>query len=645
MSQQKVASYGSWKSPITSELIVSATVGLNQVTSDGEDVYWVEVRPTEQGRNCIARRTPDGNISDVTPPGFNARTRVHEYGGGDFVVQDGTIVFSNFTDQRLYRQTHGEEPVPITPAIELRYADCRIEPRRRLVYAVREDHTEAGREAVNTIVCLKLDGDEEGGRVLASGNDFYSSPRLSPDGSRLAWLTWNHPNMPWDGTELWVGELSDEGTVSAARKVAGGPEESIFQPEWSPDGLLHFSSDRSGWWNLYRENGGGQIENLCEMDAEFGQPQWLFGFSVYAFVTAEKIICAYVEHGASHLAVLDTTTKKLERVETPYTDITYLHASSKRALFRAASPTERAAIVELDLGTGRTGVLRRSSDVQIDPGYVSAPRAIEYPTENGKTAHAFFYPPRNKDFAAPDGERPPLLVKCHGGPTSATTTALRLEIQYWTSRGIAVLDVNYGGSSGYGREYRERLNDEWGIVDVDDCVNGARYLVERGEADGSRCAISGGSAGGFTVLNALTFRDLFGAGASHYGVSDLKGLIEDTHKFESRYLDRLIGPYPERAELYHERSSINFTERLSCPVIFFQGLEDKVVPPNQAELMVEALRRKGLPVAYVPFEGEQHGFRRAENIKRALDGELYFYSRVFGFDLADPVEPVSIENL
>ncbi|MBC7932270.1 MAG: S9 family peptidase, partial [Rubrivivax sp.] len=433
--------------------------------------------------------------------------------------------------------------------------------------------------------------------------------------------------------------------VVSPRLVAGGADESIFQPEWSPSGALYFVSDRSNWWNIYRLNDDGSTEAMCEMDAEFGYPLWLFAMSTYSFVGETRIVCAYNELGNWRLATLDTRMKKLEKIELPYTEIAYVRADARRAVFRAGSPTERVAVVELDLESGNRNVLRRASEVIVDTGYVSTPRAIEFPTEKGRTAHAFFYAPRNKDFGAPEGERPPLIVRSHGGPTAATSTTLRLEIQYWTSRGIAVLDVNYGGSTGYGSEYRRRLNGEWGVVDVDDCVNGAKHLIERGEADGARCVIMGGSAGGFTTLNALTFRDTFKAGASHFGISDLTVFVGDTHKFESRYLDRLVGPYPERADLYFERSSINFTDQLSCPIIFFQGLEDKVVPPNQAEMMVEALRKKNLPVAYIAFEGEQHGFRKAENIKRALDGELYFYSRVFGFPLADAVEPVEIENL
>ncbi|HEY0080139.1 MAG TPA: S9 family peptidase [Pyrinomonadaceae bacterium] len=657
MNQKRVAPYGSWKSPITSDLIVRGTVGLGQVALDGADVYWGELRPSEGGRVCIVRQTPDGERSDIIPKGFNARTRVHEYGGGAYTVADGTVYFSNFADQRLYRVKPGAQPQPLTPAIDLRYADANFDRTRRRLIAVREDHTEAGREAVNTIVALEIDAEAvesgaqeasvaNGGRVLVSGNDFYSSPRVSPDGRRLAWLTWNHPNMPWDGCELWVGEFDEEGNLARKRLVAGGADESIFQPEWSPSGVLYFVSDRSGWWNLYRWNEEGEsIEALCEMEAEFGKPQWVFGLSTYAFSSADRLICTYGERGLWRLASLDLTSGSLEPIDIPYTEFNSVKVKGERAVFGAGSPTERLANVELNLKTHELKILRRSSDLEVDAAYLSIAEPVEFPTEGGLTAHAIFYRPRNPDSVAPEGERPPLLVMCHGGPTSAATTTLHLEIQYWTTRGIAVLDVNYGGSTGYGRAYRQRLDGTWGIVDIDDCVNGARYLAERGEIDGARCAITGGSAGGYTTLGALTFRDFFKAGASHYGVSDLAALVRDTHKFESRYLDRLIGPYPEREDLYTERSPIHFTEQLSCPVIFFQGLEDKVVPPNQAEMMVDALRAKGLPVAYVAFEGEQHGFRRAENIKRALDGELYFYSRVFGFELADEVEPVPIENL
>lgn len=639
-----IAPYGSWKSSITADLIARGAVRLMQIVLDREDIYWLESRPAEGGRYVIVKRTPDGKISDVTPAPFNARTTVHEYGGGDFAVSDGTVYFSNFKDQRLYVQKPGASPQPLTPEKEFRYADSIIDSLRKRILCVREDHTLSGREAVNTLVSLNPDGDCEGGRVLVWGNDFYSSPRLSPNGKTLAWLTWNHPNMPWDGTELWIAELNSKDEVTSPLRVAGGPTESVFQPEWSPDGVLYFASDRTGWWNLYRWR-NGQIEALTEMEAEFGQPQWGFGMSTYAFLSERQIVCAYVQRGIWHLASLDTTTKKLERIETPYTEISYVRAAPGHVVFRAGSPTEPLSIVRFELATKKFDVLRRSSEIQLEGKYLSPAQPIEFPTESGRTAHAFFYAPKNEDCKAPPGEKPPLLVFSHGGPTSATTATLKLEIQYWTSRGFAVLDVNYGGSTGYGRAYRERLKGQWGVVDVDDCANGARYLAQKGLVDGERLAIRGGSAGGYTTLCALTFRKIFQAGASYFGVSDLEALDKDTHKFESRYNRSLIGPYPERRDLYYERSPIHFAHHISCPVIFFQGLEDKVVPPNQSELMVEALRTKGIPVAYVPFEGEQHGFRRAENIKRSLEAELYFYSKVLGFPTADSVEPVKIENL
>jgi len=643
MTEKMVAPYGSWKSPITSDLIVAGTIGLGEIALDGEDIYWIESRPSEGGRSVIVRRTPDGAIADVTPPGFNARTTVHEYGGGAYFVDAGTVYFSNFADQRLYRQAPGEAPQPITSTEKMRYADGVIDHRRNLIYSVREDHTEGGRDAINTLVTINLGGDTSG-EVIVSGNDFYSSPRLSPDGNRLAWLTWHHPNLPWDGTELWVGEVDEAGRIAGAKVIAGGKDESIFQPEWSPSGVLHFVSDRTGWWNLYRLSEGG-IESLCEMAAEFGAPQWVFRMSTYTFKSDHRIICTYCERGNWQLASLDPATRKLEPIEVPYTEIASLRSAPGRAVFCGGSPTESLSVVCVDLGTRETKVLRKSSSVGVGEGYLSIPHQVEFPTEHGLMAHAFFYPPTNCDHEAPSDERPPLIVISHGGPTSASTTTLKLTIQYWTSRGFGVLDVNYGGSTGYGRAYRARLNGQWGVVDVDDCANGARYLVAQGKADSNRLIIRGGSAGGYTTLAALTFRDVFKAGASYYGISDLELLEQDCHKFESRYNNSLVGPYPLRKDLYWERSPIHYTDRLSCPIILFQGLEDKVVPPNQAEMMYEAALKKGLPVAYVPFEGEQHGFRKAENIKRSLDGELYFYSKVFGFELAEAVEPVDIANL
>lgn len=641
----EVTPYGSWKSPITSDLIVAGSIRLGEIRLDGADIFWSEGRPTEGGRSVVVRYA-QGQITDVTPAApFNVRTRVHEYGGGAYRVVDGIVYCSNFADQRLYRQVVGGEPEPLTPALDLRYADAVLDRQRNRLICVREDHTEGGHEPVNTVVSVDLSGTtQDEGQILVSGSDFYASPRSSPDGQFLCWLSWNHPNMPWDGTELWVAEISPDGSLSKAERIAGSESESVFQPEWSPDGVLYFISDRTNWWNLYRWQ-QGKVEPICQKAAEFGLPQWVFDMTTYGFESAESLICTYVEQGVQHLARLDTRTLELTNLETPYFAISGLKVAPGYAVFTGGSTTQPSAIVRLDLQTGEILELRRSSTLEIDPAYISEPEPIEFPTGNGLTAYGFYYAPKNPDYIAPSQERPPLLVKSHGGPTASTSATFSPSIQYWTSRGIAVLDVNYGGSTGYGREYRERLKGRWGIVDVDDCINGAKFLVNKGLADDNRLCIDGGSAGGYTTLAALTFHDVFKAGASYYGVSDLEALVRDTHKFEARYLDGLIGKYPEEREIYQQRSPIESVNQLSCPLIFFQGDEDKIVPPNQAEMMVEVLRKKGLPVAYVLFEGEQHGFRKAENIKRALDGELYFYSRIFGFDLADPVEPLKIENL
>ena len=641
MSTPTIAPYGSWESPITTDLLLGGTVSLTQPRIDGDFVYWIERRPHEGGRNVIVRWSEDSGREDVTPADFNARTRVHEYGGGDYTVRNGTVYFTNFTDQRVYRQRPGETPEAITPEGSLRHADFVIDSIRGRLICVREDHGAGDREAANTLVSIPIDGGE--GRVLAAGNDFYATPALSPDGRRMAWLTWHHPNMPWDGVELWLADIDAAGAPANPRLVAGGPRESVFQPEWSPDGTLYFISDRTGWWNLYRLR-DGRAEHLAPMEAEFGLPQWVFGMYTYAFTSPTEIACTYTRDGVRVMARLDTDTGELTAIDVPYRGI-LLRAGGGRVVYIGASETLSEAVIRLDPATGNHEVLRRSSEIDIDEGYISIAQPVEFPTENGLTAHGYFYPPRNRDYAAPAGELPPLIVTSHGGPTSATTGDFGLARQYWTSRGFAILDVNYGGSTGYGRAYRERLNGNWGIVDVDDCANGARYLVEQGLADEDRLIIRGGSAGGYTTLCAITFRDVFKAAASHFGVSDAEALASDTHKFESRYLDNLIGPYPERRDVYIARSPIHAADQCSAALILFQGLEDKVVPPDQSEAMFIAARNKELPVAYVAFEGEGHGFRQASSIKRAMEAELYFYGRVFGFDPADVVEPVEIENL
>ena len=639
-----VAPYGSWKSPITTGLIVSGAVGLGQIALDREDAYWIEMRPSEGGRMVIVRCGADGSIRDMTPEPYSARTRVHEYGGGAFLVADGVMYFSNFSDQRLYRQENGGDPQAITPEQPLRYADGVFDRRRGRVICVREDHSGDG-EPVNTIVGVDGEG-REPQQVLFSGSDFCAAPRLSSDGAWLTWLAWYHPNMPWDGTTLMLAEILADGTLGEPRVIAGGRDESVLLPLWSPEGELHFVTDRNGWWNLYRWR-NGTVQPVLEMESEFARPQWVFDAATYGFLDDGRIACSFVERGIWNLGIVDPGTGELARLDLPYSEMGrgYLRASGHRIVFTAGAPDKPMTLMSLDVPSGTLQTLQQAHNLEVDSAYISAPEPVEFETTYGRTAHAFFYPPRNPEFVAPENERPPLLVKSHGGPTAATSIALDLGIQFWTTRGFGVVDVNYGGSTGYGTEYRRRLNGTWGVVDVDDCVNAARFLVERGDADRDRLAIDGASAGGYTTLAALTFHDVFRAGTSLYGVSDLEALARETHKFESRYLDSLVGPYPERQDLYAERSPINHTHLLSCPLLLLQGLEDEIVPPNQAVTMFEAVKEKGLPTAYMPFEGEQHGFRRSENIERALEVELYFYSRVFGFEPADPIEPVEIENL
>jgi dipeptidyl aminopeptidase/acylaminoacyl peptidase len=644
----ELAPFGTWRSPITAEIVASARIRLGEPWVATDAVYWLEQRPTEGGRNVLARSDPYGEPVDVTPPGWNVRTRVHEYGGGSYSIHGATVFFSNFEDQRLYRQELAGEPVAITPTpsqpAALRYADGRVTPDGDTLFCIRERHD--GREVVNEIVSLPADGSADP-VVVASGADFFASPRTSPDGRRLAWLRWDHPRMPWDGTELWVAEVSDNARLEASRRVAGGPQESIIQPRWSPDGVLHVVSDRSGWWNLYRlDEPDAEPENVTPRDAEFGVPMWQLGYSTYDFLSDGTIACTYRAGGIHHLAILDPATRELLDLDVPYPCIPpYVRAGGTQVVFVGAGPTVSPQVVSLDLVTRSVDVLRVSELVDVDPQYLSVPEPIEFPTDGGKTAYAYFYAPTNRDFEAPQGERPPLIVHTHGGPTGEATPELDTSTQFFTSRGFAVVDVNYGGSTGYGREYRERLYGHWGVVDLRDTVNAARFLAERGDVDEDRLIITGGSAGGYTTICALAWTDVFAAGASYFGLADLEPFATSTHKFEIRYLDTLVGPWPEARELWRERSPIHAFDRISCPVIVFQGLEDEVVPPEQAELMVEALRAKGLPHAYLAFEGEQHGFRKAENIRRALEAEVSFYARVLGFELGDPVEPVEIANL
>jgi dipeptidyl aminopeptidase/acylaminoacyl peptidase len=625
-----VAPCGSWRSPITSDLIVARSINLVDVWLDGKEVYWCEGRPEENGRYVVVHQRADGSTEDLIPPPFNARTRVHEYGGGAVLIRKDVVYFSNFDDQRLYRLQAGESvPRPIGQSPGCRYADPVSDAGRQRIICVREDHSGAG-EAVNTIVAVPADG-SGAESVLASGNDFYSNPRLSPDGRWLAWLTWNHPHMPWVSTELWVAELDAAGAIAGTpRRVAGSASESLFQPEWSPEGVLHFVSDTSGWWNLYRENAPGQIEALLPLNAEFGQPQWNFGAATYAFVSS-RLVCTYIERGESRVVVLGPCDRRTPLLALPFTEISMVRGGTDEFVLCGGAPDQPASIARVSIEPFAYQVLRRSTSLlEQQPalrGYLSRPELIEFDTANELKAYAWYYAPHNPAFNSLANERPPLIVKSHGGPTAAASSTLDMHTQFWTSRGFAVVDVDYGGSTGYGREYRERLHLKWGIVDLEDCTRAAKHLAAVGKIDGERVAITGGSAGGYTTLCGLVFGNgFFKIGASYYGVGDLETLAKDTHKFESHYLDWLVGKYPEKKATYVERSPIHFTDRLAVPVILFQGEEDKVVTPNQAELFADAVRRKGLPLGYILFEKEQHGFRRAENIKRSLDAELDFYS-------------------
>ena len=643
LKNKKIAPFGSWESPIKAESIAAGCVRLGQIEIGGNQIYWVENRPSEEGRNVIVSRNFEGKNFDVIPSSYNARTRVHEYGGGSFAVKDNIICFSNFKDQNVYVKMPVEDIRPLTKNNDSRYADFCIDIRMKRILCVREKFSHSKGEPDNSIVSISLESlsDEKN---LISGNDFYSSPRLSPDGRKIAYLTWNHPQMPWDGTELWIADLKQDGSIDEKEKIAGSKKESIFQPEWSPDNVLYFISDRNNWWNIYRFN-KNKVEFLITMKADFGLPQWVFGLSTYDFYSEDTIICSFTEKGRWYLGLLDLETKDLELIKTKYDNISYVKVMGESLFMKASSPFQSPSIVSLNINTRKSEVLRRSTYDSVSPEYISVPEQVAFPSLLGEKVYGFYYSPRNKDFKGPEEEKPPLIVMVHGGPTSSTSTSLDLKKQFWTSRGFAVFDINYGGSSGYGRGYRERLKGMWGVKDVEDCINGVKFLIKKGKVDSKRLIIRGGSAGGYTVLCALTFRDFFQAGASYYGVGDLVKLTEETHKFESHYLDSLIGKYPEEIRLYEERSPINFAGELRVPVIFFQGAEDKVVLPAQSESFVSVLKGKGIPVSYIFFEKEQHGFRKAQNIKRSLEAELYFYSRVFDFELSEEIKPILIENL
>ena len=702
----KTLPYGAWPSPITPDAIVADTVRLSAVSLDAGRIGWLEGRPGEGGRNVLVRAglradvagTPHdaGRPADATPPPFNVRSRVHEYGGGAYAVSGDRIWFSNDPDGRIYVQAAGAAPVPLTAEGSARFADLVFDPVHRRLLAVRETHRD-GAPPANDLVEVSITGGAV--RVLASGHDFYAAPAPGPDGRRLAWLAWDQPDMPWDAATLYLADLDRDGLPGAPRRIAGGPGCAAFQPAWSPDGALWCVADPDGWWNLHRWRDGA-LRCMYRADSEFGKPLWQLGTTTFGFDAAGCVVCTWRSGGAWRLGRLDPDGGAMTPIPLPWTSIDSLVVDGSTAAFIGGAPDRSAAVVSVDLESGESRVHRVSSALSIDGDMLSRPVAISFPSGGGYLAgggfptgsghpaggsfpagsgypaggslptgggfpsgsgrpagggeevtHGYYYPPCNASCRGPAGESPPLLVMSHGGPTGAASDTLNPTTQFWTSRGFAVLDVDYRGSTGYGRAYRERLYGAWGVADVEDCVAGALHLADTGRADRDRLAIRGSSAGGYTTLAALTFHDVFRAGASYYGICDLEVLAADTHKFEARYLDRLVGAWPAERDVYRARSPLHHAARLGCPIIFFQGLDDRVVPPNQAELMVDALDRRGLPVAYLRFEGEGHGFRKAATIRRCLEAELFFYARVFGFELADAPAPadapasVEIRNL
>lgn len=646
MTEPVITPYGSWTSPITAESLTGAVVSIREPGCDGETVYWLEGRPAEKGRTTLIRLS-DGEQTELTPNPFDVRSRVHEYGGGSWTASNGIVLVSNGTDNRIYRI--GEDgPQPITPEGPWRYADLLIDVLHNRIIAVREDHMLEGIEPINTLVQLDLDGpNDDGGQVIISGTDFVASPALSPDGTQLSWLQWNHPNMPWDGCELWYSDVDEDGTLRNIHHVTGGQNESIVRPRWNNTGLPVFASDRTGWWQLYADRGEDGILPIMEpTPAEFAEPQWVFGMSTWDFTAIGQVVCTWNRDGVWKLGRLDVAMTPIHEFDLPFTDISNvrMQQETNKVLFLGSSPTDMGGLVLLDITTGEWEYLRKASAEDIDPAYISVPQSISWQSEGGATAHGFYYPPTNPGFVAPEKDLPPLIVESHGGPTSQSSSALSLKREFWTSRGFAILDVNYGGSTGYGREYRNRLQGNWGIVDVADCVTGAEYLADQGLVDPARLAIRGGSAGGFTTLAALTSTQVFAVGVSYYGVGDLEALATDTHKFESRYLDGLVGAYPAERETYIERSPIHHVDRLDSSMLLLQGLDDKVVPPNQATTMAEAVRQKGLPVAHIEYDGEGHGFRRAETVQHATLSELAFFGRVFRFVPADDTPTIEIMN-
>lgn len=642
---KRTAPFGTWVSPVTADAVSAASLYFSEPQLYGDDLFWLEQRPQEGGRQTLMYKQLEGDVVEILPASHSIRSKVHEYGGGCYTPHNEDVYFVESKDQQVYRIRNGQANA-VTAFEGLRFADFSPDPVRPRLYAVAEDHRQPGLPK-NSLVAISID-DKNLGQLteLASGYDFYSTPRSNPDGTALVWLSWDHPNMPWDGTELWLADIDAQGLLKQPTQVAGSATESIFQPQWSDQGQLYLVSDRTGWWNLYRYSsvGADKLIPLAPMQADCGLPQWQLGMRSYDVIAEDELLVIACNKDQSP-QLLHIQEQKVHPIDCPFSKISHPWVNNRQAVFIANYPDQPAAVIRLDCESRVFKTVAKTGQNTINPGYISTVEQLEFQSTGNRTAYGYFYPPKNADFSPLVDEKPPLIVTSHGGPTASTDATFSPKIQFWTSRGFAVVDVNYGGSTMYGRAYRDALKGQWGVIDVDDCVAAAQYLVQRGDVDSDRLCIRGSSASGYTTLAALTFRDVFKVGASYYGIGDLAALAQDTHKFEAKYLDSLIGPWPEAAKLYTERSPCHHVERLSCPVIFFQGLKDKVVPPEQAEIMVKILTDKGIPVAHVTFSDEAHGFIRAEDINRALECELAFYGAILNFTPAGQPQMPTIKNL